>query len=121
MSRETKIGLMDKSTAEEVLHTLRAFENKAKDINSPNARCLEKFVTCLGNKARDRWGKLEETRPINAFENTEWDEAKKAWIKVCVKDRNAKETIIHAWSSTRECHKSTEVSAEDHADRINKL
>ena len=85
-SRETKMMLMDKSTAEEVLCTLRAFENKAKDINLPNARCLEKFVTCLGNKARDRWGKLEDTRPNRAFKNTEWDKAKKEWIKVHVKD-----------------------------------
>ena len=121
MSRETKIRLMDKSTVEEVLYTLRAFENKAKDINLPNARYLEKFVTCLGNKARDRWGKLEATRPENTFQPTEWEEAKKEWIKVYVKDRNAKETIIYAWSSTRAYHKPIEVSVEDHVDRIDTL
>ena len=121
MSRETKMRLMDKSTVEEVLYTLRAFENKAKDINLPNTRHLEKFVTCLGNKARDRWGKLEATRPGNAFLPTEWDEAKKAWIRVYVKDRNAKETIICAWSSTRAYHKPAEVTVEDHVDRIDTL
>ena len=81
---------------------------------------MEKFVTCLGNKARDRWGKSEETRPNRAFKNTEWDKAKKEWIKVCVKDRNAKETIIHAWSSTRAHHKP-EVTVEDHVDRTDTL
>ena len=120
-TRGTKIRLMEKSTAEEVLCTLRAFENKAKDINLPNAKCLEKFVTCLGNKARDRWAKLEATRPNGVFQNTEWNTAKTEWIKVCVKDRNAKETIIHAWSSTRACHKPVETSAEDHVDRIDAL
>ena len=93
-TRETKIRLMEKSSVEEVLYTLRAFENKAKDINLPITKCLEKFVTCLGNKARDRWAKLEATRPNTTFENTEWEVAKTEWIKVYVKDRNAKETII---------------------------
>ena len=116
-----RIRLMDKSTVEEVLYTLRAFENKAKDINLPNAKYLEKFVTCLGNNARDRWAKLEATRPNSTFENTEWDIAKTEWIGVCVKDRNAKETIICAWSSTRAHHKPVETSAEDHVDRIDAL
>ena len=48
-TRETKIRLMEKSTVKEVLHTLRAFENKAKDINSPNNRHRQKFVACLGD------------------------------------------------------------------------
>ena len=85
-TRETKIRLMDKSTAEEVLCTLRAFENKAKDVDSPIAKHLEKFVTCLGDKARDGWAKLEATRPNNVFKNTEWEIAKTEWIEVCVKD-----------------------------------
>ena len=89
-TRETKIRLMDKSTVEEVLYTLRAFENKAKDINLPNTKYLEKFVTCLGNKARDRWAKLEATRPDSAFLKAEWKDAKTEWMKVHVKDRNAK-------------------------------
>ena len=75
-NKETKIRVMEKSTVEEMLYTVRAFENKAKDISLPRNKYLEKFVTCLGPLARDRWAKLEEARPTGTFEADEWELAK---------------------------------------------
>ena len=92
---------MEKSTVEEMLYTVRAFENKAKDISLPQNKYLQKFVTCLGPLARDRWAKMEEARPIGTFEVDEWELTKTKWIKVYVQDQNAKETIISAWSNTK--------------------
>ena len=120
-NKETKIRVMEKSTVEEMLYTVRAFENKAKDISLPRNKYLEKFVTCLGPLARDRWAKLEEARPTGTFEADEWELAKTEWIKVYVKDRNAKETIISAWSNTKAYLKPRKTNIEEHADRIDTL
>ena len=62
LNREAKIRVMMGRSVEEMLYTIRAFENKAKDITLPQNRYLEKFVTCLGNKARDKWARMEDSR-----------------------------------------------------------
>ena len=119
-SRETKIRLMTGSSPEEVLYTLRTFENKAQDISLPANQTISKFVTCLGAQARERWKKLETARGGRPFQPDEWDDAKEEWIKYYVRDTHAKETVIAAWSSSRDYLKPRETSIEEHIDRIKK-
>ena len=44
-SKEIKVRVMMGSSVEEMLYTIRTFENKAKDISLPANKYLEKFVT----------------------------------------------------------------------------
>ena len=67
MSRETKMRLMDKSTVEEVLYTLRAFENKAKDINSPNTKCLEWVCHLSGQQSKRQMGQIGSNKTQQCF------------------------------------------------------
>ena len=120
-AKEGKIGLMTGSTAREVLYTIKAFKNKAEDASLSDNELMTYFMQCLGSKARDKWAQMMNWRgPNNQFELTKdgWDDAKEAWILEYVKDTNAKETIIAAWSSTRDYFKPKEIGIDNHADRI---
>ena len=117
-SKEGKIRLMTGSSAEEVLYTIKAFENKAMDIDLPNNQRIKEFMNCLGSKARDRWAKLIKNRRNGDFTSGQWNQAKKEWIAEYVKDKKAKETILNAWTSTKDFMKPKDVDIEDHADRI---
>ena len=117
-NKEGKIRLMTGSSAEEVLYTIKAFENKAIDIDLPNNQRIKEFMNCLGSKARDRWAKMIKNRRSGDFSSNQWSLAKKEWIAEYVKDKKAKETILNAWTSTKDFMKPKEVDIEDHADRI---
>ena len=52
-NREGKIRLMTGSRFEEVLYTIKAFENKISDQKIPTNRINKEFMNCLGTKARD--------------------------------------------------------------------
>ena len=104
-SREIKVRVMMGSSVEEMLYTIRTFENKAKDISLPDNRRLEKFVTCLGNEARDKWAvMLEDYESRNngqGFQADQWDLAKEEWIKHYVQDPHAKDVVINDWKAQR--------------------
>ena len=117
-NKEGKIRLMTGSSPEEMLYTIRAFENKAMDIGIPNNQRIKEFMNCLGSKARDRWAKLVKNRRSGDFNDNQWNQAKKEWISEYVKDHKAKETILSAWTSTKDFMKPKEADIEDHADRI---
>ena len=117
-SKEEKIRLMTGSSAEEVLYTIKAFKNKAIDIDLPNNQRIKEFMNCLGSKARDRWAKLIKNRRSGDFANNQWNQAKKEWIAEYVKDKKAKETILNAWTSTKDFMKPKEVDIKDHSDQI---
>ena len=121
-SREGKIRLMTGSSVEEVLYTIKAFENKIIDLNIPVNRIIKEFMNCLGSKARDRWAKLRKNRGED-FPLTEegWKEAKTEWILEYAKDSKAKDAIISAWTSTSNYMKPKEVDIEDHSDRIDTI
>ena len=114
--KETKVRVMEGHTVEEMLYTIRAFENKAKDITLPQNRYLEKFVTCMGNKARDKWARMEDSRGT-PFQENEWVIAKKEWIKYYVRDGDAKEVILDAWVRTRHYIKPMDVEVSDHDEK----
>ena len=111
---------MEGHTVEEMLYTIRAFENKAKDITLPQSKYLEKFVTCLGSKARDKWARMEDSRGT-PFQDNEWTVAKKEWIEYYVRDGDAKEVILDAWVTTREFLKPMDVEVSDHHERVETL
>ena len=117
-SKEGKIRLMTGSSAEEVLCTIKAFENKAIDIDLPDNQRIKEFMNCLGSKARDRWAKLVKNRRGGNFASNQWNQAKREWIAECVKDKKAKETILNAWTSTKDFMKPKDLDIEDHADQI---
>ena len=121
-NREGKIRLMTGSSVEEVLYTIKAFENKISDLNIPTNRIIKEFMNCLGSKARDRWAKLIKNRG-EEFPLTPqgWDEAKSEWILDYAKDNKAKDAIISAWTSTSNYMKPREEGIEDHADRIDTI
>ena len=121
-SREGKIRLMTGSSVEEVLYTIKAFENKIVDLNIPINRVIKEFMNCLGSKARDRWAKLIKNRgedfPLTA---EGWSDAKSEWILEYAKDNKAKDAIISAWTSTSNYLKPKDVDIEDHADRVDTI
>ena len=84
-SKEGKIRLMTGSSTEEVLYTIKAFENKAIDIDLPNNQRIKEFMNCLRSKARDRWVKLVKNRRSGDFASNQWNQAKKEWIVEYVK------------------------------------
>ena len=117
-NKEGKIRLMMGSSAEEVLYTIKAFENKAVGINLLNNQRIKEFMNCLGSKARDRWAKLVKNGRGGDFSSNQWNQAKREWIAEYVKDKKAKETILSAWTSTKDFMKPKEADIKDHADRI---
>ena len=118
-NREGKIRLMTGSSVEEVLYTIKAFENKILDLGIPTNRIIKEFMNCLGSKARDRWAKLIKNRGSDFRSSLEgWTEAKSEWILEYAKDSKAKDAIISARTATSNYMKPKEVDIEDHADRI---
>ena len=121
-NREGKIRLMTGSSVEEVLYTIKAFENKISDLNIPTNRIIKEFMNCLGSKARDRWAKLIKNRGEEFPLTPEgWSEAKSEWILEYAKDSKAKDAIISAWTSTSNYMKPKEENIEDHADRVDTI
>ena len=117
---------MTGSTVEEVLYTIKAFENKITDLNIPANRIIKEFMNCLGSKARDWWAKLvkhRDNRGDGPFPPTTkgWEQAKTEWIIEYAKDSKAKDAIISAWTATSNYMKPKEVDIEDHADRIDTI
>ena len=121
-SREGKIRLMTGSSVEEVLYTIKAFENKIVDLGIPTNQIIKEFMNCLGSKARDRWAKLIKNRGED-FPSTQegWVEAKAEWILEYAKDKKAKDAIIAAWISTSNYMKPKEENIEDHADQVDTI
>ena len=121
-NREGKIRLMTGSSVEEVLYTIKAFENKIVDLNIPTNRVIKEIMNCLGSKARDQWAKLIKNRgedfPLTA---EGWIDAKSEWILEYAKDSKAKDSIISAWTSTSNYMKPKEVDIKDHADRVDTI
>ena len=72
--KEGKIQLMTGSSAKEVLYTIKAFENKAMDIDLPSNQRIMEFMKCLGSKARDQWGKLVMNRRNGDFTSNQWNQ-----------------------------------------------
>ena len=102
-NKEGKIQLMTGLSAEEVLYTIKAFENNAIDINLPNNQRIKESMNCLGSKARDRWAKMVKNQRSGDFSRNQWSLAKKEWITEYVKDKKkAKETILNAWTLTKD-------------------
>ena len=103
-NQDGKIRLMTGSRVEEVLYTIKAFENKVSDLNIPSIRLIKEFMNCLGSKARDRWAKLMKQRDnagTGPFPQTQegWEQAKSKWIIKYAKDTSkAKDAIISAWT-----------------------
>ena len=64
---------------------------------------------------------MEEKRPNSTFEADEWELAKTEWIKVYVKDKSAKETVISAWSNSKEYIKPIKTDVEEHTNRNDTL
>ena len=48
-NREGKIRLMTGSSVEEVLYTIKAFENKLADLSIPTNLLVKEFMNCLGS------------------------------------------------------------------------
>ena len=109
---------MTGSSTEEMLYTIRAFENKAMDIWIPDDQRIKEFMNCLGSKAWDRWAKLIKNRRSGDFNDNQSNQAKKEWISEHVKDRKSKETILNTWTLTKDFMKPKELEIKDHADRI---
>ena len=54
--------MMTGSSVEEVLNTIKAFENKVVNLTILVNRLIKEFMNCLGSRARDRWAKLIKNR-----------------------------------------------------------
>ena len=104
-------------TVEEVLYTIKAFENKVSDLNIPSNRLIKEFMNCLGSKARDQWAKLMKQRDnagTRPFPQTQegWEQAKSEWIIEYAKDTKAKDAIISTWTSTSNYMKPKETDVK---------
>ena len=79
--------MMIGTTVEDVLYTIKAFKNKAADLNIPS-RLVKEFMNCLGSKARDRWAKLIKQRnntglgPFAAPTEEGWEQATRLHFKL---------------------------------------
>ena len=121
-NREGKIRVMTGSSVEEVLYTIKAFENKVSDLNIPTNRIIKEFMNCLGSNARDRWAKLIKNRGEDFPATPQgWNLAKTEWIIDYAKDSKAKDAIISAWTSTSNYMKPKDTNIEDHADRVDTI
>ena len=107
---------------EEVLYTIKAFENKVIDLVILVNRMIKEFMNCLDSRARDRRAKLIKNRGEEFLPTLQGlTDAKSEWIIEYAKDSKAKDAIISAWTATTNYMKCKDINIEDHADTIDTI
>ena len=74
------VRMYEGSSVEELLYTIRVFEDQADNLNMPGDTYIKNFLRVLGPGARTKWKNM--IKDIGQeFDADEWDEAREAFIE----------------------------------------